>query len=67
MKKTEKTTGPLGGCSLRVHPATHEKLQAYRKTPDCIKRYGDRYGKPPSLFVLVSTMLEDSLKDQKRP
>ena len=64
--KEKESVGALTGASLRIAPGTHEKLKAYRKTPDCIKRFGDRYGKPPSLYALVSTLLEDTLKDLKR-
>lgn len=66
MEHKEKI-GDARGASMRIAPGTHEKLKAYRKTPDCIRRFGDRYGKPPSLYALASTLLEDALKDLKRP
>lgn len=61
--KESNLTGAMQGASLRIAPATHEKLKAYRKTPDCIARFGDRYGKAPSMYALASTMLEERLSD----
>ncbi len=65
MKEKTAPTAPDNNAILRVHPGVHERLQTYRKSPEGIAKYGDRFGKPASLYVLVSTILEEWLTHTK--
>jgi len=56
-----ENAGPPVGPQIRIAPAVHEKLKTYRTSRACRERDGDKYGKPPTLFVLASTLIEEAL------